>query len=89
MFTKKDILKINTTLTYDGVNWVVFNESFKASGNSLEELDNQVKNELKKQGILPSSKKIQVFMACDNEIIPGWMRPFHNHYFNRILEINK
>ncbi len=88
MFGKNDVIRIDATLTHDGKQWIAFNKSFNAAGVSLEELDEQVKLQLKQNGILPSSKKVHVFMACDNEIIPGWMRPFHNHYFNRILEIN-
>ncbi len=89
MFRKKNVLKIDATITHDGKNWIAFNNSFTAAGSSLEELDVAIKNTLKEKGLLPSKKTVHVFMTCDNEIIPGWMRPFHNHYFNRILEIDK
>ena len=87
MFQRKKTLRIHATITHDGNQWIAYNSSFRVAGNSMEDLDEQVKRKLEQSGILPFFKKVHVFMACDNEIIPGWMRPFHNHYFNRILEI--
>ncbi len=80
-------MKIECVITHDGANWRALNELFSLSAPSLPELDKQVRDLLKKQGIVKRGDKANVFMAFDNSAIPAWIRPYAQHYFNRIVEV--
>ncbi|WP_457577440.1 DUF5395 family protein [Desulfomarina sp.] len=83
---KKDHRKvIEMILNHDGRNWTVSNSSIRLSAPSLNELDRKLDSVLGKD--LKRGQSLDVFMSFDNEVIPMWMRPYMNHYFNRILEI--
>ncbi len=76
---------IEMILHHDGRNWTVSNSSISLSAPSLNELDRKLDSILGKD--LKHGQSLDVFMSFDNEVIPMWMRPYMNHYFNRILEI--
>lgn len=91
MFFKKQRQKrkrprtIEMILDHDGNDWMVSNANLNVSAASLTELDRKLERALQPQ--LSREKKLNVFMMTNNEIIPEWMRPFMNHYFNRLLEL--
>jgi hypothetical protein len=80
---QKEIVEM--ILNHDGKNWIVSNDSLTLSAPSLNELDRKVEEALGKN--IPDGQSLDVFMSFDNEVIPMWMRPYMNHYFNRILEL--
>jgi len=82
---KRSIRTIEMILDHDGTNWAVFGSDMHLSAPSLEELDRKLEQALEPQ--LSQEKKLNIFMTTNNEIIPEWMRPFMNHYFNRLLEL--
>lgn len=65
-------------LKYDGV-WIASGK-VSAKGESLEELDRNLAEELRKIGL---EGRVEVLMKFDISTIPDWMRQFHQHYFNR------
>jgi len=86
LFRKHDQKKIiEMILNHDGKNWIVSNNSLTLSAPSLNELDRKVDAAFGKE--LQEGQSLDVFMSFDNEVIPMWMRPYMNHYFNRILEL--
>ncbi len=72
-------------LEHNGRNWAVCRGDLKVSAGSLTELDRKLESALQPQ--LSREKRLNVLMTTDNEIIPEWIRPYMNHYFNRILEL--
>ena len=80
-------MRIECVISHDGKNWQLSNETLSLSAPSLAELDAQVRTELIQNGVLKNGEQADVFMAFDNSTIPGWIRPFAGHYFNRIIEI--
>lgn len=75
---------IEMILGHDGKNWILSNDMLVLSAESLDELDVKLESALQPQW---QEEPIEVFMASDNEMIPDWIRPYMNHYFNRILEL--
>ena len=76
---------IDMVLSHDGTNWTASNDSVSLQAESLEALDRLVEQSLRDQ--LDVHDRLDVFMAFDNEVIPQWIRPYMNHYFNRIIEL--
>ncbi len=76
---------IDMTLSHDGANWTASNDSVHLRAESLEALDRLVEQSLHDE--LADHDRLDVFMAFDNEVIPQWIRPYMNHYFNRIIEL--
>ncbi len=83
--TRKQVRTIEMVLDHDGSNWLVSNDRLRLSASSLEELDRMVEAAMEPE--LAREKSIHVFMTFNNEVIPMWIRPYMNHYFNRILEL--
>jgi hypothetical protein len=80
-------MKLECVITHDGRKWIVRSEDFSLSADSLAEIDDKMRDLLKKRGIVKKGEKAEVFMAFDNSTIPGWIRPYAQHYFNRIVEV--
>ncbi|GEM_PF-292964 len=86
VFNKKKKRKmVEMILDHDGKNWIVSNGTIKVSAPSLESLDKKVEQAMEQE--LENQKSIDIFMSFNNEVIPMWIRPYMNHYFNRILEL--
>lgn len=75
---------IEMLLEHDGINWMVSHADIRVAAASLDELDRKLEQQLASR--LSGNKKLNVLMTSNNEMIPEWMRPYMNHYFNRILE---
>jgi hypothetical protein len=80
-------MTIEFVITHDGSNWRAQNELFTLSAPSLPQLDIQMRDLLKKKGIVKKGGKADVHMVFDNATIPAWIRPYAQHYFNRIVEV--
>ena len=76
---------VEMVLNHDGKNWTVSNDAITLSAPSMNELDRKVEDAFDKE--LQGGEKLDVFMRFNNEVIPMWIRPYMNHYFNRILEL--
>ncbi len=72
-------------LDHDGDNWILSDDTLVIRAREIDELDRKLEKEL--HGELQHEKKIHVYMRTNNDIIPEWMRPYMNHYFNRYLEL--
>ncbi len=82
---KKKQETIEMVLDHDGHNWLVSNSSINLAAPTLDELDHLVEHALQEE--LDQKESLEVFMCFNNEVIPMWIRPYMNHYFNRILEL--
>jgi len=80
---------IELIITHDGRNWTAKNNELSAKGSSLEQLDNNLKNLVRQQGFLDVHEKIDLIMFFDNSTIPQWIRQYSQHYFNRILRVER
>ncbi len=76
---------LEMVLDHDGRNWIVSGNSMRITAQSLDGLDKKLEKALETR--LQGGKKLSVFMSFNNEVIPMWIRPYMNHYFNRILEL--
>jgi hypothetical protein len=72
---------------HDGSNWVAENDVLTVASPSLEGLDAEMRQTLIRREMLKEGERARVFMAFDNSTIPGWMRPYAQHYFNRVVEL--
>jgi hypothetical protein len=79
---------VELKLVHDGDNWVVSNDAFSASGRTFEDLDLKIKHHLEHCGEFAPGSTVKVFMGYDFDTIPTWLRQYHTHYFNRILQID-
>ena len=80
---KKNTLEM--ILDHNGKDWVVSNSSITLSAPTLNGLDRKLEQALNEE--LKGGQSLSVFMSFNNEVIPMWIRPYMNHYFNRILEL--
>lgn len=80
-----DVRTIAMMLDHDGRNWVLSGQNLHLTAASLEDIDRELEQALKPQ--LEKETRIEVLMTSNNEMIPEWMRPYMNHYFNRRLEL--
>ena len=81
------MMTIEGVITHDGKKWILNNKLFSVSAPTLEELDDKVRTLLKDRGIVAPGEKAEVLMLFDNSTIPSWIRPYAQHYFNRIVEV--
>ncbi len=78
--------RITMTLGHDGRNWNLTNEELAVSAYSLDELDRKLEKAL--QHRWQHEQPLEVHMMSNNdEMIPEWMKPYMDHYFNRVLEL--
>lgn len=76
---------IEMMIDHDGRNWIVSGNGLRIAARELDDLDRELEKALKSR--IDEEGKLKVFMSSNNEMIPEWMRPFMNHYFNRCLEL--
>ena len=74
-------------LIHDGKEWIVSNDSYKIRGESFEVLDTNLIDALRNSGEFQQGEKLTVFMGYDFDTFPTWLRQYHNHYFNRLVDI--
>ena len=74
-------------IRHDGRNWVAENGAMTFRGSTLEEIDAQVSQFMKDEGLVGEGERVKVKMFFDNSTIPQWMRQYSQHYFNSILEV--
>lgn len=79
-------MKIYLKLVYKENCWVAYNKEIKIKAKSLNELDEKLKEELRKR--FGKGKKIRVLMEYDYKTFPFWIIQYHPIYFYRILEFN-
>lgn len=79
---------IELSLMHDGDLWICHNETLRAQGNSLLDLDNDVQRVLRESGNYAESSQVRVFMGFDFDTFPTWLRQYHTHYFNRTVTID-
>jgi len=80
-------MKLDCTLTHDGANWLASGEHIDLAAPSLGELDDNLRGDLRRRGLIGPGETAEIFMAFDDATIPAWIRPFAQHYFNRIVRI--
>lgn len=78
---------VELRLTHDGHDWIGENPDVHARGETLHELDENVRSILLQSGKYQAGRRLMVFMGFDFETIPTWLRQYHNHYFNRYIEV--
>jgi hypothetical protein len=76
---------IDLVIHHDGRDWVARGEGVRASGATLDDLDDAVRRILIESGRLED--EVKVHMAFDSSTIPEWIRPYAQHYFNRVVEM--
>ncbi|PID55601.1 hypothetical protein CSB45_15185 [candidate division KSB3 bacterium] len=82
----KTTSRITMTLGHDGRNWTLKNEELAVSADSLDELDRKLEQALHHRW--QHEQPLEVHMMSNNdEMIPEWMKPYMDHYFNRVLEL--
>lgn len=78
---------VELKLVHDGHEWIVTNDSVQASGKTFEALDTNLIVALRDTGDYEKGSKVSVFMGYDFDTFPTWLRQYHTHYFNRLLDI--
>lgn len=80
---------IELVVTHEGEDWVARSDVLTAKAPTLEELDNALRRLISQGEFLKPGEKARLFMAFDNSTIPQWMRQYSQHYFNRIIHVEK
>ena len=81
-------INLEITLAHDGRNWVARHPLFECAAETLKEIDQQITSIVCNSAEFKEHRSVQVFMGFDYDTIPTWLRQYHTHYFNRILNIN-
>jgi len=68
--------------------WTAHSGELRACGDSIEELEQNIKAVIGSSGEFPPGKRVAALLLCDARVIPAWMRPYHNHYFNRLMYVD-
>ncbi len=81
-------MRTEMSIFYDGKNWVAQNDDLDISAPTLEELDRLLRTAMKEKGLIRQGECKEVYMFSNNAVmIPQWMRPYSQHYFNRIVKV--
>ena len=72
-------------ITRCGEEWAARNDDISATGRTIDELDERIKNRLAELG----HGKAVVNMFFDSLSLPVWMRQYASHYFNRSIYIEE
>lgn len=78
---------VELKLIHNGNEWIVTNDSFKASGKTFEALDTNLIVALRDSGEYEKGSRVSVFMGYDFDTFPTWLRQYHSHYFNRLVDV--
>lgn len=78
---------MDVVITHDGRNWIIENDCLRLASPTLDQLDAELASLMRSQGMVKKGHTAKVFMGFDNATIPEWIRPFAQHYFNRVVEI--
>jgi hypothetical protein len=78
---------IEFVITHDGKDWVIENDRLRLARPTIDDLDAEVGPALVGEGMLAKGETCQVLMRFNNATIPEWMRPYAQHYFNRMIRI--
>ncbi len=71
-------------LYHDGEQWIAKNGELTVTGKTLRELDQNIKNELKR--MYETEDVIKVTMELDyKRNIPHWIWQYHSYYFYRTV----
>jgi hypothetical protein len=76
---------IDFVLTFDKGEWIAENDRFTARGRTLEELDENIKDELKAR--FGAGGQIEVTMEFDYSTIPFWITQYQPYYMRRTLNL--
>ena len=79
---------IEFIIKHDGRDWVIENERLRLARPTIEAIDADVGGAMIQRGMLAEGESCQVLMAFDNATIPEWMRPYAQHYFNRMVTVH-
>ena len=74
-------------LIHNGKEWIVRNDSLEVSGETFEALDTNLIGALRASGDFVRGSRVSVFMGYDFDTFPTWLRQYHTHYFNRLVDI--
>ena len=81
-------MRIEMSIIHDGMDWVVKNDDLEVSAPTLEELDSLLRTTMKEKGLVKHGECKDIYMYSNNAaMIPDWMRPYSQHYFNRIVKV--
>ncbi len=74
---------VSFDLIHDGERWIAKNEDVVASGETFDELDEDIKTKLKEKFNLVG--RVKVTMEFDYRTIPVWIRQYHPYYLHRVV----
>jgi hypothetical protein len=77
--------RLEVILRQVGARWVACGDGLTVEADGISEIDEAIRRGIAESGRFPAGTKVEVTLACDRGVIPDWMRPYHSHYFNRII----
>jgi len=78
---------IELILYHDGSCWVAGNGDISVAADTLDRLDDRVRDLVRDHGNYKGTGNRKVMMRFDNSTIPGWIRQYMPHYFNRMITV--
>ncbi len=78
-------MQLDFTLSFTDRQWVCFNDSLKITANSLDEIDEAIKNHIHHNY---DKGNFRIKMYFDFDRFPRWHRQYMPHYFNRDFTFN-
>jgi len=77
--------ELNLVLTHNGREWIAKNDEIVVKGETLKELDENMRNVLKSK--FREGEKVKVKMEYDYMTFPFWVIQYHPYYFHRIVHV--
>ena len=77
---------MNMSFVHDGSHWIARGESLEVAAQSLGELDQKLREAIKKRYSPYQGSQVTVNLDFDYSTIPTWMIQYHPYYIHRRLE---
>ncbi len=76
---------LELVLEHDGRDWIVHGEDINARAASLADLDRALARTLPEP---LATEPLTVHMRFNRAALPGWIRQYMPHYFNRVVQLS-
>ena len=79
---------VNMSFRHDGKHWIAENKGMAVAAETLAELDNRLREEIKLRCNPGKGSRVKVTMEFDYATIPHWITQYHPYYIHRSLEFD-
>ncbi len=79
---------VNMSFMHDGKCWIARSDRLEVAAQSLGELDDRVREQIRNECAPDPGSRVKVNMDFDYSTIPLWMIQYHPYYIYRSVEFD-